>query len=396
MRNIKPVVFASVALSGLTTAVILPILAPLVRSLHLSVQQGGWMLSISSLAMVVMAGPWGLASDRWGRRRVMLAGFAGMFGAYVLFTAIVLQGLSSLLAGTWLLLLATGARALLVAFLPAVPTAAQALMADHTAASERASGMALIGAASGVGLVLGPAIGGLLAVRGVAWPLVVAGALCLLGFFVVWATVPKSVGRPAGGKPPSVSPFAPQLRPWMAASLMSWIAIVTIQIIAGFYFQDRLGLETSQVGPKLATALTTTGLALFGTQMLQARFLGWPARRMVVAGSTFWVAGLLALLGTATMGAYVAAFALLGAGAGFLVAGSMAGASLAVPSDRQGAVAGLIAAMQGAALVVTPAASTALYEIDRSLPFAGLAALLCALAVFFALPSFRVAGRQGH
>lgn len=394
MRSIKAVVFASVALSGLTTAVILPILAPLVRSLHLSVQQGGWMLSISSLAMAVMAGPWGLASDRWGRRRVMLAGFAGMFGAYVLFTAIVLQGLAGLLAGTWLLLLATGARALLVAFLPAVPAAAQALMADHTAAGERASGMALIGAASGVGLVLGPAIGGLLAVRGVAWPLVVAGALCLLGLLVVWATVPRSTGRPAGGKPMSVNPFAPGLWPWMAASLMSWIAIVTVQIIAGFYFQDRLGLETAQVGPRLATALTTTGLALFGTQMLQARLLGWSARRMVVAGGAFWVAGLLALLGTATMGAYVAAFALLGAGAGFLVAGSMAGASLAVPSDRQGAVAGLISAMQGVALVVTPVVSTALYEIDRSLPFAGLAALLCALAVLFALPSLRVARRD--
>ena len=58
---------------------------------------------------------------------------------------------------------------------------------------------------------------------------------------------------------------------------MSWIAIVTIQIIAGSHFQDRLGLETAQVGPRLAMALTMTGLALFGTQMLRARFLGWSA-----------------------------------------------------------------------------------------------------------------------
>lgn len=97
---IKPVVFASVALATLTSAVILPILAPLVRSLHLTVQQGGWMLSISSLAMAAMAAPWGLASDRWGRRRVLLIGFAGMFMAYVLFTAVVRQGLSGLFAGT--------------------------------------------------------------------------------------------------------------------------------------------------------------------------------------------------------------------------------------------------------------------------------------------------------
>jgi MFS family permease len=63
MKNIKAIVFASVALSGLTTGVILPIIAPLVRSLHLSVQQGGWMLSVSALAMAAMASPWG-----WPRR----------------------------------------------------------------------------------------------------------------------------------------------------------------------------------------------------------------------------------------------------------------------------------------------------------------------------------------
>ncbi|MBB4224931.1 hypothetical protein [Variovorax guangxiensis] len=69
---------------------------------------------------------------------------------------------------------------------------------------------------------------------------------------------------------------------------------------------------------------------------------------------------------------------------------------MAVPSERQGAVAGLIATMQGVALVVTPAVSAALYGIDRSLPLACLAALLCVLAVFFALPSFLVARRDWH
>ena len=87
----------------------------------------------------------------------------------------------------------------------------------------------------------------------------------------------------------------------------------------------------------------------------------------------------------------MAAFAVLGAGAGFMMAGSMAGASLAVPTDRQGAVAGLIAATQGLALIAAPAASTALYALDRMLPFAVLAALLCALAVLFALPTLATA-----
>jgi hypothetical protein len=73
-------------------------------------------------------------------------------------------------------------------------------------------------------------------------------------------------------------------------------------------------------------------VALFATQVLQAKVLRWSARRMVVTGGALWMAGLMVLLGTASMGAYAAAFGVLGAGAGFMMAGSMAGASLAMPS----------------------------------------------------------------
>jgi MFS family permease len=256
--------------------------------------------------------------------------------------------------------------------------------------------MALIGAASGVGLVLRPAVGGVLAMQGVIWPLVFAGALCLLAFFVVRAAVPHGAPRDTGRKPLPVHPLAPGLRSWLAASLMSWSAIVTMQVIPGFYFQDRLGLATMQVGPRLAAALTVTGVALFATQLLQAKVLRWPARRMVITGAALWVGGLIVLLGTASMSIYVAAFGVLGAGAGFMMAGSMAGASLAVPAGAQGAVAGLTAATQGIALVVAPIASTALYEVNKLLPFAFLAVLLCCVAVFFALPSFATARRDGR
>src|SRR4029450_10268949 len=99
--------------------------------------------------------------------------------------------------------------------------------------------------------------------------------------------------------------------------------------------------------PKPAIALTLVGVALFATQILQGKVLQWPRRPMILAGAIFWAAGLLALLLTATIAAYFFSYALLGIGAGLLMPGYMAGASLAVPSDRQGGVAGLSAARQG-------------------------------------------------
>lgn len=83
------------------------------------------------------------------------------------------------------------------------------------------------------------------------------------------------------------------------------------------------------------------------------------------------------------------AYALLGVGAGLLMPGYMAGASLAVPSDRQGGVAGLSAAAQGIGFILGPVASTMLYEIDRSLPFWSLLGLMTLLFALFAVRPYR-------
>ncbi len=389
-KHIKALIFTCVALSGLASAAILPILAPLIRSLHLSVSQGGWMLSIGSLAMAATAAAWGAASDRRGRRFVMLTGFAGLFVTYVLFTAAVWQGLGATITGTALFLLVTVTRAGIGVFLPAVPTAAQALMADHTAAHERSAGMAIIGAASGVGLVLGPALGGVLALRGLVWPLVLATGLCLAAFFVVLAMVPTAAPR-AHVQQAGVSPFAPALRPWLLAGVLTWCAIVTVQVSTGFYFQDKLGLSTAQAGPQLAIALTLVGLALLATQTVQVKLLRWPARRMVLTGIVFWLVGLLVLLFTESAASYFAAYAAMGVGAGFTLPGAMTGASLAVPAERQGAAAGLASATQGIGFVVAPLGSTLLYEVEPSLPLWCLAGLMVLLFAWLARPSMAAA-----
>jgi MFS family permease len=386
MKSIKSTIFISIALSGLAMAIVLPILAPLIRELHLSVTEGGWMISIGSMATAATAAAWGTASDRLGRKFVMLAGFAGLSASYLLYTATIWAGLAAALSGSTLFLLLAVTRGLVGGFQPAVPAGAQALMADNTADEERSAGMAIIGAATGVGLVVGPALGGLLALYGLIWPLVFATVLCLAACFVVIRAVPKAPTS-ARAKTAGVNPFEPALLPWLLAAVLTMFSIVTIQISGGFYFQEKLGLGNAETGPKLAIALTLVGVALFATQILQVKVLRWPACRMILVGSLFWVAGLAVLLLTATMAAYFFSYALLGIGAGLLVPGYMAGASLAVPSDRQGAVAGLSAAAQGIGFILGPVASTRLYEIDRSLPLWGLLSLMTLLFVLFAAPS---------
>jgi len=302
----------------------------------------------------------------------------------VVYTSIVWFGLSGALSGMTLFAALVVSRAVVGGFLPAVPSGAQALMADNTVASERSSGMAIISAASGVGLVVGPALGGILALQGLIWPLVLTTALCFAAFFVALVALPQAPPRPQL-KPDPVNPLDPALWPWLVAGLITMCSIVTVQISAGFYFQDQLELSNEQTGPMLAVALTLVGVALFLTQIVQVKFLKLSSRLMILAGVPMWIVALLILLLTVSAPTYYLAYALMGIGAGLLLPGFMSGASLAVPPQRQGAVAGLTAAMQGIGAIIAPLASTLLYEHNQSLPFWCIMALLAAVWMLFLL-----------
>lgn len=384
MNRTKVVIAISIALSVLATTLILPILAPLIRELHLSVGQGGLMLSIGSIVMVVAAPFWGTISDRFGRKAAIVAGFLGILTGYALYTLVVVVGLSGGIAVTAIFVALTASRAFVGAFLSAVPAGAQALMADITDARDRSGGMAIIGAATGLGLIIGPAVSGFLVTGGITWPLFAAIALCALGamvsLFFLDATPVHAQARMR-----KTSLFSASLRPWLVAGILLWVAIATIQISAGFYFQDRLGLGTENAARMLAVALTLVGTAMFAVQFLQLRVLRFAPRVLVIAGAGLWISGLLLLLSTADAISYYVAYALMGLGSGFLLPGVMAGASLAVDHDSQGVAAGLVASSQGIGFIIGPAVSTALYEWDRTLPFWLLAGLMILLAVKFAI-----------
>ena len=103
-----------------------------------------------SLAQFIFAPIWGRLSDRYGRKPILLLTLAGAVAAYTIY------GLADSLAALFVARAFAGAMAGNIAV-------AQAFMADITTPETRAKGMGLIGAAFGLGFILGPAIGGTLA-----------------------------------------------------------------------------------------------------------------------------------------------------------------------------------------------------------------------------------------
>ena len=131
-------------------------------------------------AMQFAGGPFlGGLSDRHGRRPVLLLCLIGASFAYLLL------GLAGSLAVLVLAVLLAGATSGTLA-------TAQAYIADSTTKEDRARGLGLVGAAFGLGLMAGPALGGLLSLHSLSAPALLASALALTNFVFGYMTLPES------------------------------------------------------------------------------------------------------------------------------------------------------------------------------------------------------------
>ncbi|WP_411350071.1 MFS transporter [Paenibacillus sp. WLX2291] len=376
MNKIKISIFCSVFVAMLGLMLIAPIMPSLIRELGLQEIHSGFIISLGSVAMAVMAPLWGRWSDRKGRKLVILIGFAGMSISCLLFTLVLYSGLQAWLGGTLLVVLLIVTRALVGACIPAILSPSQAYMSDVTSEQERSSGMAVIGAANGMGLIFGPATAGAFIWIGLLWPLYFGIVLAAAAFLMVLWMMPPAPAPVRNGKPAAIRMLQPSLRFYLLTGLSTMIGIVTLQVIGGFYFQDQLQLSATATAQMVSAGLMFSGVAMLIMQIVQMRWLHWNPVRMVAVGGVLMLLGIVCfVIGRQAM-VYDLAFFLFGLGAGLLMPGFMAGASLSVRAEQQGSAAGFVAMMQGIAAIIAPLLSTLLYEVNRYIPFMLIGGLL--------------------
>lgn len=151
LRSIQITLFLTVFLYLLGFGVMIPLIPHMGRDLGATSTEAGLLMAVYSLMQFLFAPFWGRISDRHGRRRVLLLCLGFEIFAYAAFAWVRhLEALFILRA--------------LTGFLGASLSTANAAMADVTSGKDRSKGMALIGAAFGLGFVIGPAIGGGLSV----------------------------------------------------------------------------------------------------------------------------------------------------------------------------------------------------------------------------------------
>lgn len=173
------VLFLTVLVDLIGFGIVLPLLPRYANDFQAGGGEIGALQGSFSLMQLVFMPLWGRLSDRIGRRPVLMIGLAGSVVSYVLF------GLAQSFAVLLVSRIAAG-------IFGATIGTAQAYIADVTDESQRGRGMAIIGAAFGVGFAVGPVIGGLTyRSLGPAWPGFVAAGLSAAALLLAWFVLPE-------------------------------------------------------------------------------------------------------------------------------------------------------------------------------------------------------------
>jgi multidrug resistance protein len=338
----------------------------------------GLLLTSYALAQFFCTPLLGSLSDRYGRRRVILLSLcieAVAFALTALASSLPLLLLARVIGGV-------GASNI---------GSAQAVVADVTPPEKRAAGMGTIGAAIGMGFVVGPALGGLLAAHGEATPFWIALALALLNALLVYFLLPEThVSRQSAER--RVGQFYTGWRQVMGRREVASLVLVTLLYMLAFSGMETVfPLLTQQ---QFAWGATQNGYVFTYVGVLVVLMQGglvrrlvkrWGERNLLLAGLAALGLGLLMLAWSANVIWLLIAVGILSIGDGAVTPTSSAVLSLLTPADEQGAILGFAQGLGGLGRVIGPVLAGVLFTLAPGAPFLA-GSFFALLAILVTLP----------
>ena len=359
------IIFLTVFIYLLGFGIVIPTIPLLSTQLGATALETGLLLSVYSLMQFLFSPFWGRLSDKHGRRPILLICLAGEAVSYLLF------------AQADNLVLLFFARALSGFFGASISTAS-AYISDITPPNERSKGMALIGAAFGLGFLFGPAIGGGLTIwaehistdpffRTSFSSYWVAG-LCLITFIFALKYL-KETHKPntestEKNKNRLKNIFESFQRetvgPLMFVFLLSSLAMSTMEATLVLYTKDKFGWGLKEV----SFGFAYIGVCIVVTQgYLVRKFIPRFGEKQVLrTGLVFMAIGLSGIAIAKSIWVLAITQTFLAVGVGFTNPSTLGAISLLTNSDEQGRILGTTQSMASLGRIIGPAIGGALYS----------------------------------
>ena len=392
-RRMKPMALLFVALfnSILGLSILFPILQPLGRQLGLGEVEIGSLSAAYAAMQLVASAYWGRRSETMGRKPVLMIGITGFSASFFLFGIAAWLGLRGSLSHYLLYGLLLGARLVGGTLSSATIPTAQAYVADVTERENRTKGMAVIGAAFGLGIIFGPGIGAGLATFGLLVPVFASAGLAVVNAVFVWLRLPEPEKRTTPERA-SWRESIGKLWPLLAIALFVSTAAVSMEQTVAFYFQDRLGLGPDATVRHVGMALVVYGIVAVAVQGGVVRRVSWSPRVLVLLGTAIAAVGLIGLTQAHSFTELTIALAIQGIGQGFAAPGVTSAVSLRASDGEQGAAAGLNSSAQALGRFGGPLLGTTLYQLHITWPyFVGAGLLGVSLVASFAKRAYAAA-----
>jgi MFS family permease len=372
------IIFGVSIATALGNTGLISVLPAIGRSIGIPDEMVVAIFSLSAILWAVASPFWARASDRYGRKPLMMLGLFGFMISMAVCGVVVSAGLRHLappllIFGFFLL-----ARALFGLFGSASNPATQAYVADHTAAEQRTQSMASLAGAFGLGTVVGPFLAPLFIfpVLGLAGPLFSFSVIAAAMLFVVWRFLPHS-SVPAGAEPTAADRAERKANPmWKDRRVIPFLIYGFVvascqtaqQQTLGFLIIDKLHLSPLAAQHDIAIAMMFGAVAGLLAQWGIIRMFEMTPRQLLRWGVGCAALGNLLVAVSPGYSTVVAGYAMASLGFGFARPGFTAGSSLAVEARDQARVAGAIAAVNGINAVLAPLFMR-LYHLNHAAPF---------------------------